>query len=120
MMVEALTFAWFVMFGVTTVYEWAMCAFAFLPGSTGHRMHEVAYELRPFVLWFFPINAFLLPILAPHFTVGNTIYMVGNLFWWYVAWRDKDDRWKKRKAKVLARIREVAGRLVVVPLPQGN
>lgn len=30
---------------------------------------------------------------------------------------DKDDRWKKRRKKLLSKVKEVAGRLVVVPMP---
>lgn len=41
------------------------------------------------------------------------------LAWWFfiVKDNDKDDRWKKRRKKALARVKEVAGKLVVVPLP---
>lgn len=52
-----------------------------------------------------PDSAWLLPI----------IWLV-DLVWIY--WARKlgdDDRWKKRRKKAAARVREVAGRLVIVP-----
>ena len=43
--------------------------------------------------------------------------MLGELFAWYVARRidGDDDRWKRRRERLSARVAEVAGRLTVVP-----
>ena len=47
------------------------------------------------------------------------ILTANTLYWWFavVKDKDKDDRWKKRRKKALAKVKEVAGKLVVVPLP---
>jgi len=39
-------------------------------------------------------------------------------YWLYKLGKD-DDRWKKRRKKAAAKVKEVAGKLVVVPVPAG-
>lgn len=37
---------------------------------------------------------------------------------WWIFKDDGDDRWKKRRKKMLAKIKQVGRRLVIVPIPQ--
>ena len=59
-----------------------------------------------------------LQVLDPHWT-GYVFIPINVALWWFyiVKDKDRDDRWKKRRKKATAKIKEVAGRLVVVPLP---
>ena len=47
------------------------------------------------------------------------ILLINILIWWFwiVKDKDRDDRWKKRRKKAMAAIKEVGGKLVIVPLP---
>lgn len=48
----------------------------------------------------------------------TTIFDVANtIIWILMYWDDHDDRWKKRRKKSLSKVKEVAGKLIVIPLP---
>lgn len=61
----------------------------------------------------------------------NVIWIIGINHWWdvltsliniwlnYDWWKNHnhDDRWKKRRKKALSKVKQVAGKLVVVPVP---
>jgi membrane protein implicated in regulation of membrane protease activity len=49
----------------------------------------------------------------------DAICLVVNSWVWWDWYRrhDGDDQWKKRRKKALAKIKQVAGKLVVVPVP---
>lgn len=50
----------------------------------------------------------------------DPLLLVSNVaLWWIFVVKDddRDDRWKKRRKKATAKIKEVSGRLVVVPVP---
>lgn len=43
------------------------------------------------------------------------LWVLDLLWLWIIRQLDDDDRWKKRRKKAAAKVKEVAGRLVVVP-----
>jgi hypothetical protein len=49
----------------------------------------------------------------------DAICLVVNAWVWWDWCRnhDGDDRWKKRRKKAVAKVKQVAGRLIVVPIP---
>lgn len=51
--------------------------------------------------------------------LDSILWPVNVLVWWFsiVKDEDRDDRWKKRRKKVAEKVKEVAGKLVVVPVP---
>ncbi len=77
---------------------------------------------------FFEIKPFALPLIAvmhisatwgdPHPYNPGQMFSTGIslAYWWMVRnKKDDDDRWKRRRTKVTEAVRQVGGRLVVVP-----
>lgn len=82
-----------------------------------HATREICLELRVFALVAIPIDAW--NYIA---TTHDNIWIRAWLLLVYTVYeilavRDKDDRWKKRRKKLASKVKEVAGRLVVVPMP---
>lgn len=74
----------------------------------------VRAELKPFmiyVIW----PGLIVYNGANHNWFGFFIWMVNLAM--LILEHDDDDRWKKRRKKALAKVKEQAGKLVVVPLP---
>lgn len=75
-------------------------------------------EMLPYVVLAIAIQ--LADLLVRHDWVGaafQSLLLVYYLWWWH---RKDDDRWKKRRRKLTEKIKEAAGRLVVVPATEGN
>lgn len=51
--------------------------------------------------------------------VWDVIVILMTFFVWIIIHndKDKDDRWKKRRKKLAARVKQMGGKLVVVPIP---
>lgn len=82
---------------------------------------EIKREIHPFVLY----GAMPLKCLHDGLTLYDTpatltlIWLIDVIWFWLIKNdSDKDDRWKKRRKKAAARVKEVAGRLIVVPVPE--
>jgi hypothetical protein len=106
-------------FWTWTVWTWVFIAWLFTGKQRNGVLWDILQETKHFFLVltvakFFvhdPVEAYpdamwLLPLL-----------WACDLLWVYWVRRDLggDDRWKKRRKKAAARVREVAGRLVIVP-----
>lgn len=55
------------------------------------------------------------PVFAEDALWVLPIYWAIDLLWLWITKNFGDDRWKKRRKKAAAKVKEVAGRLVVVP-----
>lgn len=77
----------------------------------------VRAELRPFAP-FLAVIPFLILVLAGGAGRWGWIVVPIRLWCWWMYRNDKDDddRWKRRKEKLAAKISEVGGRLQVVPV----
>ena len=52
---------------------------------------------------------------------SHSLFVLFAIWWTWIWWQHRkppDDRWKKRRKKALAKIKQVGGKLVVVPIPQ--
>lgn len=51
--------------------------------------------------------------------VWDVLVILVTFFVWIIIHndKDKDDRWKKRRKKLAARVKQMGGKLVVVPIP---
>lgn len=57
-----------------------------------------------------------LSVLMTVICVGGALYWSYTAHDWYRRWKNTDDDfWKKKRAKAVGKIKEVAGKLVVVP-----
>ena len=75
------------------------------------------YEIRPFTIWA-AIPGLVIYNLWDRDAASTAIWT----FNWLIAYffhpgNDDDDRWKKRRKKVAAKVKEVGGKLIVVPIP---
>lgn len=48
----------------------------------------------------------------------NILFFFAYLGIWWIYRHDGDDRWKKRRKKALAKVKQVGRKLVIVPIPQ--
>lgn len=48
----------------------------------------------------------------------DLVFIIAYLYLWWIFRNDGDDRWKKRRRKMLAKVKQVGRKLVVVPIPQ--
>lgn len=77
-------------------------------------------ELRPFYL---PAALISIGDVVVHGQLRgwNILFAVCSLAnWWFFKDVDKDDRWKRRKAKLVEKIQRQGARLVVVPSGGGS
>jgi hypothetical protein len=106
-------------YGVLQIWGWS--AFCLWRGSArrGGVLHRIYHEVKPFYL----------PVLAIR-EIGMAMtghgpawvaLMTFDTALWYANWRafhnvdDDDDRWKRRKAKLVEKVRALGGRLVAEP-----
>jgi len=90
------------------------------------RMRAIRAVLRPPYLWWF--CPFLVVTNLREGLQGDEFGPVVAAVWavnWVIAYRsrhddDDDDFWKKRRKKLAARVKELAGKLVVVPEPAAS
>jgi hypothetical protein len=73
-------------------------------------------ELRPFFLPATGIMAAWVIVHGEMTPVGAVIYGMNVAAWFAFKDIDKDDRWKRRRAKLAAKIERRGSRLVAVPL----
>jgi hypothetical protein len=113
---ETLGYIWGLVQGVGTLYWIAYFMVRFMSLA-----HPSLLALRKEMWWG------MVYVAAPIANIGFWVeidwwdYVFGpiNLLLWWDIWKhdDHDDRWKKRRKKALAKVKQVAGRLVVVPIP---
>lgn len=81
------------------------------------KMRVICWELRPFALFAIPVDAWNYIAVTHDGILGRAFILIIYAAYMLMAILDKNDRWKKRRKKLAAKIKEVAGRLVVVPIP---
>lgn len=121
-MVDVLgTFWWWLAF-ISTLMYWSYVNLRLQFGSTTRHIRS---EIHWITAWVFsPIMFVDNTWQAVHDdAVGRTLYAMFMpiliLIWWFVIVKDDtDDRWKKRRKKLASKVKQVAGKLVVVPVPQ--
>ena len=89
-----------------------------IPTRTPPRWVAAVYhELRPFYLPAVAVGFLADSVLNDPNLTWRLITLGVNLFNWvqYKDAGDGDDRWKRRKAKLVEKVAEVGGRLTVVP-----
>lgn len=105
---HALVIAWHVLYFMAFIGTW-------------FQANGPAEQIRRELWWVETRIAYPVVILIFAITAVNTYdrVMVGLniLFWILTCFHDHDDRWKKRRKKALSKVKLVAGRLIVVPLP---
>jgi hypothetical protein len=104
---------------VTDVTSLIYFAYIVMVLVTDYLKHEklVSFrkELAPWVVWTLPLNALGVVVFETNPWL-KSLFLLANAYWAWVAWYDRDDRWKRRRKRALAKVKEVAGRLVVVPV----
>lgn len=81
------------------------------------QLNELLYEFMPFVWVLWLLKGSSRVALSPD-AIGMTIFVLDSLLalLWYWRWRNSDDdRWKKRRKKLVEKITTKRGRLAVVP-----
>jgi hypothetical protein len=112
---------WAITFGLFMVWMFTAMGIklAVLLGIAADRLkpfRTIRTELRPFAL-----PALLVSYVAAAFPDGlgpwGYLGLALNLWNWWNLFRDKDDddRWKRRREKLAAKVAEVGGKLQVVP-----
>ena len=98
---------------------WVMCWIARFLGVRSRRwINWVFFELRPIAPFFLLASYLLESVLRGNHGMGWRIFTLacGAYNWWASRGdKDDDDRWKKRRRKVAARVKQVGQRLAVVP-----
>lgn len=107
---------------VTSVYVWGMCC-RLWSSTFGRKLwvigNHLCSEVRPLALFAIPIDTF--HELMSYDPFWDTLTLVFNSIWFYLCLKDnKDDRWKRRKKKSLEKVKQLGGKLVVVPVPVGS
>lgn len=95
-----------------------------MPNWMAAFVHPVRHEVGPFV----PVLLALERIAWEFAPRGDDLFdanlsvAVGVVSWYVMrkADHDDDDRWKRRRKRLAAKVTEVAGRLTVVPATQGT
>lgn len=90
------------------------------PSPKGQMFREMCLELRMPMLWSVPwvmVGHIRWEGMNPIFKV---FFLLIDMYWAYIAYKDKDDRWKKRRKKLLEKVSVQAGKLVVVPVTGGS
>lgn len=85
--------------------------------------NHLCSEFRPFALFAIPID--LLFELDMRVTGWSPLWnvitiLLHGLYFWLCLKDNKDDRWKKRRKKAAEKVKQVGGKLVVVPVPVGS
>lgn len=101
----------------TMIYgAWLLSALALATGYKTDRIRSVYHELKPF---YWPLVVLMyLPDLVHRELTFSTIWGVGWAIVGWFAFRnvDDDDRWRRRHRKLKSRIKQLGGRLTVVPV----
>lgn len=106
---------------VITVLTSATWAFRVYARGWGWRippiMSWIFFNLRPF---YFPALAVVTLSLIQRGDAGTADYILNAVSWvggyWMRNDKDDDDRWKRRREKLAAKVQEAGGKLVVVPV----
>jgi hypothetical protein len=102
--------------------------FAYIGAFVGNiveaiKMKEGAFTTVRKELWWVEVHLAFPGMLGYWLITANSTWDWVTLainFWVWTDWyrhHDHDDRWKKRRKKALAKVKQVAGKLVVVPIP---
>lgn len=83
------------------------------------RLWNFCVETRMFMLGAMPFEI-IKDVMSYHSPFVKVIYLLCDCFWVWAAYKCTDDRWKKRRAKLLSKVTEVSGKLVVVPVSAGT
>jgi hypothetical protein len=96
----------------------ALCRAARSYGRDPGILRTVRNELHPF-RWAFAVGIFIVGTVRHGTDVGPGILLAIDLYWCWLYRKDNDDdnRWKRRLDTATGYVREVAGRLTVVPEP---
>lgn len=115
LVVEQMTFDAFIF------YAWASIIAAvlrrFTPGWDRRGFVAIRRELKPFALSLL-CASFAATALLGHVGWGDRFALLFNALTWLMLRHldeDGDDRWKRRRAKLAAKVAEVGGQLQVVP-----
>jgi hypothetical protein len=111
---------------VATSADWVQAAWCiaavliYLTKTVGRRPAEVIravfHELRPFYWPAFCVETVAEAWLDQPFGFWQAVGIASTVFcWWFYKDIDKDDRWKRRKAKLADKVRRAGSRLVVSP-----
>ncbi len=86
-------------------------------GSTPPIVNTLFFELRPFYLAAV-FTAALVTLATGEWTWGHPIAVAISLVNWWLMRQDEDndDRWKRRREKLAAKVEAVGGKLTVVPV----
>lgn len=76
----------------------------------------IYYELKPFILPLALVSSYLIPALnSQQATWADHLNTFCWAFHWWANRNDKDDRWKKRRTRLLETVQQTGARLTVVP-----
>lgn len=99
---------------------WLYAAFIiFIVRQTGREPYQsvrtIYHELKPFYLPCVITGYILGSMIEVHDGWDVVFFMIAIAAYWLYKNIDKDDRWQKRKEKIMEKIEQVGSKLAVVP-----
>ena len=113
-----ITLLWLIM--VMGFFVWQLCSLAWSLGVRTGAINAIRAELHPFRWVLCAMGYVLEPIAISHSYEWwrHVAFVLGMWMCWSARHEnDDDDRWKRRMDAATGYVREVAGRLTIVPEP---